>query len=354
MSANLETFSFHAMNSATLVYAGAMVAFAYDFAFSARIDGAVDRASERTSASAKEPAKELAKESASVGAAAAAPPTPPTPADLSAKSMSMRIESTDNSEVRSKAAGIAVSLTILAFGIHFVAVATRGYSAGRVPWGNMYEFSTAAALAVVAAFLVLLPRFGLRWLGLFVITPVLLTLGVATTLLYKPGTEALVPALHSYWLAVHVTAAVIASGIFTVAAAITVLYLVADNAERRVARGDGPGAGGYVLDRVPTAARLDKLAFRTIAFAFPIWTFAVVAGAIWAEDAWGRYWGWDPKETWAFITWVVYACYLHARVTAGWKGRRAAIIALLGFACFLFNYFGVNILIPGLHSYSGL
>jgi len=328
----METVSFHLMNSATVVYGAAMVAFAYDFAFSSRLDRAVARVSEPAAVGAGGASGAGGAGAVTTGAARAS----------------------DEAARRSKAAGIAVSLTILAFGLHLVAVVMRGVSAGRVPWGNMYEFSTAAALAVTGAFLVLLPRFGLRWLGVFVVTPVLVTLGIAVTLLYKPGTESLVPALHSYWLAIHVTAAVIASGIFTVGAAITLLYLVADRAERRVAAGLEPGYGGYVLARVPSAERLDKLAFRTIAFAFPIWTFAVVAGAIWAEDAWGRYWGWDPKETWAFITWVVYACYLHARVTVGWKGRRAAVLALIGFACFLFNYFGVNIFIPGLHSYSGL
>jgi cytochrome c-type biogenesis protein CcsB len=218
----------------------------------------------------------------------------------------------------------------------------------------MYEFSTAAALAVTGAFLLLMRRFGLRWLGLFVVTPVLLTLGVAVTLLYTPGTESLVPALNSYWLPIHVTAAVVSAGIFTVAAAITLLYLVVDRAEQRVSRGLEAGWAGYLADRLPTADRLDRLAFRTIAFAFPIWTFAVVAGAIWAEDAWGRYWGWDPKETWAFITWVVYAAYLHARSTAGWRGNRATWIAVAGYSTFIINYFGVNIFASGLHSYSGM
>jgi len=91
-----------------------------------------------------------------------------------------------------------------------------------------------------------------------------------------------------------------------------------------------------------------------VAFVFPLWTFAVIAGAIWAENAWGRYWGWDPKETWAFITWVIYAGYLHARVTVGWKGRKSAIIALVGYSSLIFNFIGVNIWLPGLHSYSGL
>jgi cytochrome c-type biogenesis protein CcsB len=332
---DLETLSFNLMNSATVVYAVAMVAFAYDFAYAAQ-----KRQSHRQAVRADDRVAVAANATGAAGTTATVDTSKAAPAEDAPDSL------------RSKAAGIAVSLTFLAFVIHLAAVLIRAYSAGRAPWGNMYEFSCGAALTVVAVYLVLLPRYDLRWLGVFVITPVVLTLGLAVTVLYTPGTESLVPALNSYWLPIHVTAAVISAGIFTVATAATVLYLVVDRADRLVAAGDSAGAAGWIADRVPTAARLDLLAFRVIAFGFPIWTFAVVSGAIWAEDAWGRYWGWDPKETWAFIVWVVYACYLHARVTAGWKGRRAAIIAIVGFLCFMFNYFGVNIWIPGLHSYA--
>jgi cytochrome c-type biogenesis protein CcsB len=240
---------------------------------------------------------------------------------------------------------IGVALTILAFGLHLVAVVARGLSAGRVPWGNMYEFSTASALAVTGVFLFLLMRVNVRWLGIFVVFAVLLTLGLAVTVLYTDAGP-LVPALDSYWLVIHVIAAVVAGGAFTVGAGLSLLYLLRESAERRAA----PGGSA----RLPAAAPLDRLAYRVHVFAFPIWTFAVIAGAIWAENAWGRYWGWDPKEVWAFITWVVYAAYLHARATAGWHGRRSAVIAVVGFATFLFNYFGVNMWITGLHSYAGL
>jgi cytochrome c-type biogenesis protein CcsB len=241
---------------------------------------------------------------------------------------------------------IGISLTLLAFGLHLSGVLARGLAAGRVPWGNMYEFSTASALAVMGVFLLLLARHDVRWLAVFVVPPVLLTLGLAVTVLYAESAQ-LQPALQSYWLVIHVVAAVVASGAFTVGAALSLLYLVRDRADRR------GGASGLAA-RLPAATALDRLAYRVHAFAFPIWTFAVIAGAIWAENAWGRYWGWDPKETWAFITWVAYAAYLHARATAGWRGSRAAVVALAGFACFLFNYFGVNIWITGLHSYAGL
>ena len=266
-----------------------------------------------------------------------------------------------------RAGNIGMSLTWLAFGLLLVALVTRAVWAGRAPWGNMYEYSLASAAAITGVFLVVSLRRDVRWLGLFVTMASLITLGVAVLLLYNDSPQ-LVPALKSYWLVIHVAAAIIAGGAFTVGAGATVLYLAADRAERDAA-GTGPqpltslrgalrtansGAAAWVAARVPASQALDAMAYRVNAFVFPLWTFAVIAGAIWAEDAWGRYWGWDPKETWAFITWLVYAGYLHARATAGWRGRRAAVLGLIGFACFLINFFGVNLFASGLHSYAGV
>ena len=243
-----------------------------------------------------------------------------------------------------------MSLTWLATGFLLIGVVLRGMSAGRVPWGNMYEFSITAGLAVAVAFLVLSLRNDVRWLGVFVVGAVLLTLGLAVTVLYTESAQ-LVPALKSWWLVIHVSAAIICAGGFTLAFVLSGAFLVRDRAERRAADGV---AHGWLSSRLPASEKLDRMAYRVVAFTFPLWTFAVIAGAIWAENAWGRYWGWDPKETWAFITWVVFAGYLHARATAGWKGRRAAWIAVIGFGAFIFNYFGVNIFMTGLHSYAGV
>ncbi|AXI78971.1 c-type cytochrome biogenesis protein CcsB [Peterkaempfera bronchialis] len=252
---------------------------------------------------------------------------------------------------------MAVSLTVLGGLLHAAGVLTRGLSVMRWPWGNMYEFSCAFALAAVAAYLVLLALGKkVRWLGLPVVLAALLTLGLAVTVLYTDS-EQLVPALHSYWLAIHVSGAIICSGAMYAAFVATALYLLKDAYDKRVAAGrtTGPlGTPASVWQRLPAASTLDKLAYRINAVVFPFWTFTIIAGAIWAEDAWGKYWEWDPKETWAFITWVAYAAYLHARATAGWKGRKAAYLALLAFACFLFNYYGVNIFVTGKHSYAGV
>jgi len=241
---------------------------------------------------------------------------------------------------------IAIALTSLAFLLHLVGVIARGISAQRVPWGNMYEFSTTGSVAVTGMFLLLLRRHSLRWLTLVVTFAVLMTLGTAITLLYVP-TAPLVPALKSTWLVIHVSAAVISGGVFLLANAVAGAYLYLDRVESR-----GPRPAWAL--KIPSLDALDRLCYRLVAFVFPLWTFAVIAGAIWAESAWGRYWGWDPKETWAFITWVAYAAYLHARATAGWKGRRAAWLCLLAGSSFLFNYVYVNVWGSGKHTYSGL
>jgi cytochrome c-type biogenesis protein CcsB len=248
---------------------------------------------------------------------------------------------------------VAVALTVLGFALQLIATVARGLAAGRAPWGNLYEFATGSALATVGVFLVLLARRDVRHLGTLVLLPVVLGMGLALTVFYA-ASGPLIPALNSSWLAIHVTAAVVSSGIFTVATAATVLYLFADAADRRVRAGRRPGTLAGIARGLASPEALDRTAYRTVAFGFPLWTFAVIAGAIWAEAAWSRYWGWDPKETWAFITWVLYAGYLHARATAGWRGRAAAWIALAAFAAFLFNLFGVNIWITGLHSYAGV
>ena len=288
---------------------------------------------------------------------------------------------------------VAVAATLLAsagLATHVASVVARGLAAGRVPWGNMYEYSSMVGLVAVAAYLIVVERV---WkapaLGGFALGAAVLVMAAAILLYVPPGP--LVPALNSYWIRIHVVAAMTGSALFMLGTVFTVLYLVQDARERRAARRGSAservpalaavGGGGLPDDHVPSpdepespereslageppigpgrwrlppAASLDRLAYRTIAFAFPIWTFAVIAGAIWAEEAWGRYWGWDPKETWSFITWTVFAAYLHARATVGWRGRRAAVLALVGFGALAFNLYAVNLIVSGLHSYAGV
>jgi cytochrome c-type biogenesis protein CcsB len=247
---------------------------------------------------------------------------------------------------------IALIFTTAGLALHLTGVVTRGLAVHRVPWGDMYEFVISVSCVAVLFFLGLMIKYRPYHLGLFFMAPIVIIMGLAQTVIYTPAGP-LVPALNSYWLAIHVTAMTLASGTFMVGAVLAVVYLFAERHTRRVAAGLS-SRYGEVFRLLPSAERLDQIAYRTVVFAFPIWTFGIMAGAIWADEAWGRYWGWDPTETWAFITWVVYACFLHARVTAGWRGRRAALIQLVGFGCLLFNLLGVSLFITGLHSYAGL
>jgi len=241
---------------------------------------------------------------------------------------------------------LASAFMVLGFLLLLPGVIFRGISANRVPWGNMYEFSITGALAFSAAYLFALKKYKLRWLGLPVSLSVLLTLGTAVTLLYRPSAP-LMPALKSPWLVIHVSAAIISGGVFLLANCIAATYLILDRYEQK-------GLRPVWAEKLPSLEALDNLSYRLVALVFPLWTFSVIAGAIWAEAAWGRYWGWDPKETWAFITWVAYAAYLHARVTIGWRGRKAAWLCLLAGSTFLFNYIYINVWGTGRHTYSGL
>ena len=282
---------------------------------------------------------------------------------------------------------IASALAWVGLAANVVAVVGRGFAAQRVPWGNMYEFSMVLSLLAVLGYLVIAElRFKVRSIGGFVMLFAVVTMGVASAFLYaRPGP--LVPALDSGWLKIHVFTIMVAAALLSLGSGVfTPLYLWKARRERKQASLPAPVMGGAVDELpphfvagadepastggddggdgipadprkrslLPSAETLDRLAYRTIAVGFPIWTAAVIFGAIWAEKAWGRYWGWDPKEVWAFITWVIFAAYLHARATAGWKGRRAAVVALAGFCAFLIGYYVVNTVIPGLHSYSGV
>jgi cytochrome c-type biogenesis protein CcsB len=241
---------------------------------------------------------------------------------------------------------IGVALTVIGFLLSVVGVVTRALAAQRAPWGNMFEFTITAMAFVVGVYLILVWQAGLRWLGLPVTMVAAVGNGLAVTVFYV-AVAPLVPALHSVWFLIHIVAAAIAGAAFNVGGLMSILYLIKKRAE------DRGMVRGY-LERVPDSRKIDLIAYRFHALAFPLWTFTVIAGAIWAEYAWGRYWGWDPKETWALVTWVIYACYLHARSTAGWRGSRAAVIAIIGLASFWFNFVGINLLVSGLHSYAGI
>ena len=250
-----------------------------------------------------------------------------------------------------RAAGVGMSTTWLATILLIVAIVLRGFAAGRTPWSNMYEFSLVGTCASLLAFVLLNLRRDVRFLGTFVTGVAALFLVLAVNAFYLPATG-LFPALQSYWLVIHVGVAVGAAGIFTVSFLLSSLQLLRDSRDEG---GALTGRDGWRwLENLPSANTLEALSFRLNAVGFVAWTFTLIGGAIWAESAWGRYWGWDPKEVWSFIIWVVYAAYLHARTTRGWAGRKSAYFVLVGYACVLFNFTVVNLIINGKHSYSGL
>jgi cytochrome c-type biogenesis protein CcsB len=192
------------------------------------------------------------------------------------------------------------------------------------------------------------PQFRVLWV--FVLVPVLVLLTVSGKWLYTHAAPVM-PALQSYWLPIHVSVVSLGSGVFLVAGVASILFLL------KMSKFGSPDARGLlarITARLPDAQTLDRIAYRTTVFGFPVFGFGVIFGAIWAEEAWGRYWGWDPKETVSFIAWVIYAAYLHARSTAGWRDKKAAWINIVGFAAMVFNLFFINLVTVGLHSYAGV
>jgi cytochrome c-type biogenesis protein CcsB len=246
------------------------------------------------------------------------------------------------------AAGL--SLTYVGIALLLACIVLRGLSTSRAPWGNMYEFINLTCLCGLVAAAVVLRKPQYRALWVFVLVPVLILLTVSGRWLYSHAAPVM-PALQSYWLPIHVSVVSLGSGVFLVAGVASILFLV------KMSRLGTPGTDGTwarIVDRLPDAQTLDRIAYRTTIFAFPVFGFGVIFGAIWAEEAWGRYWGWDPKETVSFIAWVIYAAYLHARSTAGWRDRKAAWINVAGFVAMVFNLFFINLVTVGLHSYAGV
>ncbi|MDL9936086.1 c-type cytochrome biogenesis protein CcsB [Gordonia sp. ABSL1-1] len=258
-----------------------------------------------------------------------------------------------------KLGGMAYPVVIVGFLAHVASIITRGLATERAPWGNMYEFISLTCAACVLAGLVVLRKPEHRPLLSFVLLPATLLMFIAGRWLYTQAAP-VVPALKSYWLAIHVSIISISSGVLLVSGVASVLYLVkmrwgtpADDAAVESEGGVG-AALRRIVAHIPTAQSLDRLAYKCVVFGFPLFGLGVICGAIWAEAAWGRFWGWDPKETVSFIAWVIYAAYLHARATAGWRNVAAVWINVAGFVALLFNLFIINLVVSGLHSYAGL
>ncbi|MCK8466999.1 c-type cytochrome biogenesis protein CcsB [Microbacterium sp. KSW4-16] len=249
-------------------------------------------------------------------------------------------------------ARIGTSLTVLGFLFQLAATVTRGIAAGRVPWANLYEFAMMGTLLIIAVYLVVLTRIDLRFLGTFITGLVVVLLGLGATNFYVDVSPLMDP-LKSVWLVIHVFVASLATAFFALAFALSVIQLMQSRRERLVGEGATKTGPGF-LRTFPNAVRLESLAYMFTIIGFILWTFTLIAGSIWAYYAWSRFWGFDVKETWTFVIWVLYAGYIHARATRGWRGNPSAWLAIVGFSAVIFNFTIVNVFFKGLHAYSGL
>ncbi|KTR52129.1 cytochrome C biogenesis protein [Curtobacterium oceanosedimentum] len=326
MTTNLATYSVVLTYSAMAVYVIAFISFALDMA------------------------KRSGQVAAGAGAAAAAPAERTV---ATVQGGTVVLEKVDADRGRSSGGGtkferVGMAMTILALVLHIGATILRGIAADRVPWGNMFEFSLTGTALITLIFLLVQFWQNLKFLGVFITGLTIILLGIATVNYWVPVVP-LQPALQSYWLVIHVFVAIAGTGFFALGAGLAVAQLV-----QTYRQGRPVSKQLRFMETLPDAERLEVLTYRVLLVGFVLWTFTLIAGAIWAERAWGRYWGWDTKEVWTFIIWVVYAGYIHARATRGWRGARSSWLALIGFAAVMFNFSVVNVFFKGLHSYSGL
>ncbi len=324
----LAAWSLLGVYSACAVYLMAFVAFLVDLARrSARTPAA------RTPATATVSSATVASaEGGSTAVLVNAPPAPPAD-QVGAKP--------------SRSARVGVALTVVGLVVHTAAILLRGIAAERVPWANMFEFALTGTGVIVATFVVSLLWKDLRYLGVFITGLSVLLLALATRNLYVDVVP-LPPALDSAWLVIHVLVAILATGFFALATGLSILQLLQQGRE------GGRLRKARLMRTMPASTVLETMSYRLNVVGFVLWTFTLVFGAIWAERAWGRYWGWDVKEVWTFVIWVVYAGYIHARATRGWRGTPSAVLSIVGFVTVLFNFVVVNVFFTGLHAYSGL
>ncbi|MCQ9368241.1 c-type cytochrome biogenesis protein CcsB [Brevibacterium sp. 50QC2O2] len=299
---------------------------------------------------------------------------------------------------RRKLAALGTNMFVIGLLLHIASIVTRCLSVMRVPWGNMMEYLMVATAIAGIVYLVVMKWRDVRYLGTFVSGAIMMGLGLCITVFYTPAAQ-LVPALQSYWIYIHVPIAILSTALLSISAALAVFQMLkafvetrhaavesakkkaakAEARAQKVAAAEGgesapvassqakraqresasvKGVPGWLRwldkDRIPSSKSIEQVSYRIAAVGFITWTFTLIAGAIWAEVAWGRYWGWDSKEIWTFVVWVVYAAYLHSRATRGWSANKVAVLNLVGFLCIVFNFTIVNTYFNGLHSYSGL
>jgi len=328
VDATLATYSDWAFTSSTLVLVGALLLLAIELAYNRSRKAEQRELAGAAAAATSSRAAGVRADSAAPGIVVDAPARP--------------------FDERVGRAGLA--LVYVGIGLLLACIVLRGFATMRAPWGNMYEFINLTCLSGLVAAAIVLRRPQYRPLWVFVLLPVLILLTISGRWLYATAAPVM-PALQSYWLPIHVSVVSLGSGVFLVAGVASILFLLKMST---YGQPDTEGTLARIMQKLPDAQTLDRIAYRTTIFAFPVFGFGVIFGAIWAEEAWGRYWGWDPKETVSFIAWVVYAAYLHARSTAGWRDKKAAWINVVGFVAMVFNLFFINLVTVGLHSYAGV
>jgi len=331
MTTNLATYSVVLTYSAMAVYVVAFIAFALDMA---------KRSGEVAAASSGAGAPKAAAEQKTVATVQGG--------TVVLERVAQSSDGDGSSRRGTRFERVGMAMTVLALVLHVGSVVLRGIAADRVPWGNMFEFSLTGTALITLIFLLVQLWQNLKFLGVFITGLTIILLGIATVNYYVP-VRPLVPALESYWLVIHVFVAIAGTGFFALGAGLAVAQLVQTYHQGRTTSNKI-----RFMETLPDADRLEVLTYRVLLVGFVLWTFTLIAGAIWAERAWGRYWGWDTKEVWTFIIWVVYAGYIHARATRGWRGARSSWLALIGFAAVMFNFSVVNVFFKGLHSYSGI
>ncbi|MCL4537439.1 MAG: c-type cytochrome biogenesis protein CcsB [Nitrospirae bacterium] len=234
-------------------------------------------------------------------------------------------------------------ITGAGFIIHSVSIIYRYIAAGHLPITSMHEASSFFAWCIVLIFFFLEYRYKIGIMGSFIL-PLVFILMLSSSVLPRE-IRPLSPVLQSYWLGIHTFLAFLGNASFAVACGIGIMYLLQEHYLKSKHLGD-------LFKRLPSLQVLDEINYKLITLGFPLLTLAIITGALWAESAWGSYWRWDPKEVWSLITWFIYALVLHVRLTAGWRGKRAAILSIIGFLAILFTFFGVNLLLKSLHAFS--
>ena len=332
----LAAYSLLAVYSAAVIYILAFVSYLVDLARRTSGEAGVSAAvgADAVGADAASAASSASAGSAKAGTTVIAPAAPTT-------------ASGSRAGRPSRAARIGLALTVLGFAVHVLAIVLRGIANGHAPWANMFEFAITGTAAIVGVYLVVLFLRDVRYIGSYITGLAALLLMLASMNVYV-DVAPLPPPLQSGWLVVHILVAVLGTGFFALGAGFSIFQLLQSRRER------GGTERPRFLRAFPAAEALENLAYRVNVLGFAFWTFTLIAGAIWAEHAWGRYWGWDTKEVWTFIIWVVYAGYIHARATRGWRGTPSAWLSIVGFSAVIFNFTIVNLFFKGWHAYSGL